>query len=360
MSTSKFMRLFREIEKSLPDEVPTDFTYQKEREEIIQTLLRPQFKDKNNLPELRHIGFKEPVHPSKHHGKGARTVQELNQTKKIINNARNNPEDIASLKKSLAIKLAETKVQSSSYQDLKKKIRVELKLHEENQPVMKEIESYVNQNQSIPPHLLIKLTINENSVNVGAISSSTKPKRNSSPTNSIRPTSSASSSHPVLPSISAQKNTSSINIEDNEHESKEKDHLSLSKKKKYPSNLPIYQKTLINNKNYIQSLSSFSSSSKNENLPRKKEMNKLNKWTKEEKEKINSIYLSIPPPDSSWPLGMWRLYLNSFADKFRVYYPDRKHDEVVDKVRDMIEKKQMKQLGEENYWKNLQKKKKEK
>jgi hypothetical protein len=75
-----------------------------------------------------------------------------------------------------------------------------------------------------------------------------------------------------------------------------------------------------------------------------------NKWTIEEREKLNQLYHEIEKPTTNY-LESWNLYYKNIADRFVGLYPKRKHSDVVEKIIIMITSRQMKEKGEIEYWK---------
>jgi hypothetical protein len=51
---------------------------------------------------------------------------------------------------------------------------------------------------------------------------------------------------------------------------------------------------------------------------------------------------------------LWQLYFDSFADRFREFFPQRNQREVVSKLRDILSKRRLKENGEEEFWGEIQ------
>lgn len=77
------------------------------------------------------------------------------------------------------------------------------------------------------------------------------------------------------------------------------------------------------------------------------------RWAKQELDKLVEIYYSMAEPQCPEVLLG---FLKSVAARFRVFYPLRSEQEVVDRVRTMRQRKQMKRAGETRYWKAMQSK----
>jgi hypothetical protein len=73
------------------------------------------------------------------------------------------------------------------------------------------------------------------------------------------------------------------------------------------------------------------------------------KWTKEERERLNSLYLGLNRP-SGHNVTAWEVYFTQFAEQFRVFHPQRSQGEVVEKIKDMFANRQFTESGEGNYW----------
>lgn len=74
------------------------------------------------------------------------------------------------------------------------------------------------------------------------------------------------------------------------------------------------------------------------------------KWTPEEREYLNALYLDMPTPANKNNRQMWELYLEALANRFCCIYPTRNKQEVVEKAREMILWRKMKEGGEPAYW----------
>ncbi len=81
-------------------------------------------------------------------------------------------------------------------------------------------------------------------------------------------------------------------------------------------------------------------------------VNPSTKWTKEERAKINQLYLELPRTKGK-QLGQWEHYYINFANRFRSIFTHRKQDEIIDKVQELIVSRKLKEVGEEQYWDNI-------
>lgn len=74
------------------------------------------------------------------------------------------------------------------------------------------------------------------------------------------------------------------------------------------------------------------------------------KWTTEERQHLNRLYLELPLPSNLRNRDLWQLYLQGFAARFVLVHPTRTPDEVMEKVQEMINKKQFKEKDEVERW----------
>jgi hypothetical protein len=76
------------------------------------------------------------------------------------------------------------------------------------------------------------------------------------------------------------------------------------------------------------------------------------KWTKEERDRLNYLYLQlIRPPSHS--IEAWNVYFAEFASQFRVFHSQRCESEVIEKVKEMFASRQFTESGEGLYWTNV-------
>jgi hypothetical protein len=78
-----------------------------------------------------------------------------------------------------------------------------------------------------------------------------------------------------------------------------------------------------------------------------------NKWSKEERDKLNNIYWDLKKP-SAKNMAAWENYFLEFAAIFRIFYNERSESEVVQKVKDLYATRQFEEKGESEYWSKVQ------
>lgn len=76
------------------------------------------------------------------------------------------------------------------------------------------------------------------------------------------------------------------------------------------------------------------------------------KWSQAERASLHALYQQMRPPHKGTK-ELLELYLSSFADKFLSHCPERSKEEVMDKVRGMLRRKQLKEVGEVEYWEQV-------
>ena len=77
-----------------------------------------------------------------------------------------------------------------------------------------------------------------------------------------------------------------------------------------------------------------------------------NKWTKAEREKLNSIYWTLQKPGGH-SMSAWNNYFVDFATQFRIFYNKRSEKEVIAKIKDLYATRQFEEVGESKYWSGL-------
>lgn len=77
-----------------------------------------------------------------------------------------------------------------------------------------------------------------------------------------------------------------------------------------------------------------------------------NKWSREERARMNALYWEIKKPLMSGK-DAWRDYLQEFAARFRSYFPERKTSDITEKVKEFIKFRSMKEPGEREYWQQM-------
>ena len=88
-----------------------------------------------------------------------------------------------------------------------------------------------------------------------------------------------------------------------------------------------------------------------DNLPNKS-YSKM-KWTDEERSRMKQIYHEMAQPTQKNNVNLWVLYLESFASRYRAFFPSRSEKEVIEKVREMIAFRKLKEPGEPEFWKQV-------
>ena len=74
-----------------------------------------------------------------------------------------------------------------------------------------------------------------------------------------------------------------------------------------------------------------------------------NKWTLEERERMNTLFHELEKPTTNL-LGAWEQYYKGFADRFRSTVPGRSEADVIEKLQGMILKRQMHDDKEKQFW----------
>jgi hypothetical protein len=267
MSATNFFRLYREIDKSLPSNIPPDLNYQKERLEVFHKLKGNSYLNNTVMNGITA----EPglVAPPKHHGKFIRMK------------ARNG--------------VTEERRKKVEQSDIDRKRDLEIRRYiqetQETTQLISEIDNRVSSKKSktLPSRLLKKLTLVEDK-RVGD-------------TAMLRENAFIGSNIP-----------------------------SPGKVKENPIYTPhIAQKGLVFDRNYSEA-----------------------KWSLEERQKLYSLYQQFElPPVYCKNVEIWKLYFLKVADSFRILFPKRTTEEVVQKVREMVAKRQMKEAGEDIFWNSV-------
>lgn len=77
------------------------------------------------------------------------------------------------------------------------------------------------------------------------------------------------------------------------------------------------------------------------------------KWDKRERVLMNTLYNEIERPKvSAHSKELWKIYYEKIASRFIQFYPHRKYNDIIEKFEDMVIKRQMKEVGEAEYWDN--------
>ena len=78
----------------------------------------------------------------------------------------------------------------------------------------------------------------------------------------------------------------------------------------------------------------------------------LNKWTTEERNRLNALYWEVNKPLVS-DKAAWRDYYIDIASRYRVFFPRRTTKEIIVKVRELIAHRVLKERGEKEFWKEI-------
>ena len=78
-------------------------------------------------------------------------------------------------------------------------------------------------------------------------------------------------------------------------------------------------------------------------------------WSSHEKRKINDLYWEIARPTSKTTIA-WNIYYQMFVARFLESFPNHGVAEVRRKIEQMLALRQLKVIGEEEYWKDMMKK----
>jgi hypothetical protein len=279
--TTRIFRLYREIDKSLPDARPYDTSYVRERQEVFE-FLQPVSYEKH----LKSLGTR--VEPLKHHGRLARLRAEASQRKNTL----------AKRAKELEERMQENHMRAilQEYHDNGKAI-VEMKnCIDEKKPIpARTVRDFfaVDSKKYEIKNLILQGELDTVKELMDSTSLTTSPSRK-------------------LPPIAVSSSTSSSPIRP----------------------MPCFQQPtiLVDNRRLFDRTKSKS------------------KWSLEERQKLNTLYREIPLPPPHAKPEIWQLYFEKVAERFYVFYPDRSKQDIRDKLRSMISRRQMKEEGEESYW----------
>jgi hypothetical protein len=79
-----------------------------------------------------------------------------------------------------------------------------------------------------------------------------------------------------------------------------------------------------------------------------------NAWSKEERERLNELYLEAEKPASNHP-SSWNGFYKNLARLFCVYFPARREIEVMKKLHSLLCKHALIESGEREHWENFRK-----
>jgi len=80
----------------------------------------------------------------------------------------------------------------------------------------------------------------------------------------------------------------------------------------------------------------------------------LNSWSLEERKLLNKIYLEMPKPTVMTKLDSWRIFYENVCSRFIQFYPQRTLKESIAKLEEMIHRRAIKEVGEPEYWEQVQ------
>jgi hypothetical protein len=78
------------------------------------------------------------------------------------------------------------------------------------------------------------------------------------------------------------------------------------------------------------------------------------KWTKEERNRLNALYWDVNKPLMNTNEA-WNDYVQQFAARFKEYYPSKETDDIIEKLRQFIKFRSMKEPGEKEFWGKISK-----
>lgn len=285
---SKVLRLYREIDKSLPDKRPYDTTYFRERKEVFD-LLQP--KDYNT-----HLkSLKTYVAPVKHHGKLARLKAENRQS----------VSSIIARERELEHRLKENRM------------RAYIQEYRDNDKVLHEMQSCMAEQRPIPAKTVQKLFAKD---------SDTYQIKNLILTGDLATMKEVVTANATTGAVSTTSSPGRRQLPP------------LDDLKQQPSStqrlMPCFQSPSIHFEN-------------------RRDFDRTRthtKWSAEERQKLSQLYRDVPLPAISGEKELWNFYYQKVAERFVVFFPQRSREDVKEKLRSMLAKKQMKEAGEEAYW----------
>lgn len=317
--TTKIFRLYREIDKSLPDKRPYDTSYMRERQEVF-AMLQPMQYDKHVKSLVTN------VEPLKHHGRIARLRGELKQRK----------DDETARAKELEERMQENHMRAilQEYHDNSRAFNTMQKCIDEHRPIPKKTvqrffardsRSYEIKNLILQGDLeTVKEVVNAASTTTstaatvngggGGGSGAASPLRRLPPLDltggMVRSSSNGGGA------IGGQATTQPP-----------------------PSRLmPCFQPPSI----HVDNRRSFDRARTH------------SKWSNEERQRLNDLYREIPLPQPQAQPEIWALYFTKVADRFAAFHKNRSKEEIREKLRTMIKRRQMKEHGEEAFWQQQQ------
>ena len=67
---------------------------------------------------------------------------------------------------------------------------------------------------------------------------------------------------------------------------------------------------------------------------------------------VVQLYREMDRPQGS-QVELWKIYYGRLSDRFRALYPQRRPEEISDKLHSMIEKRQVHAVSEVDHWKKI-------
>jgi hypothetical protein len=341
MSSSKFFRLYRGIDHSLPSKTISDHDYEKERKEILSN-----FNDFQ--PFLKTL---PPVERPKHHGRIIRKLNNgfSNERRRDHERKQKATQDRRQIQETMRKSMEITEVIHDLYKLTETKEKFPLRLERR----MDFLEAV---NDVAPLETLIAKSPSNGHLLRKSVSFPSTPGENTSTVTS------PSRSSKKLKENNAYTRVGTI-LEDEllnqqvKHAEPQRP-FSAALKTTLPNSNSISDSISINTVHLPRiETKTYALAKPTVNFHQKSVLNRdrsLLKWTIEERQKLNSLYYEMPIPSQTAHLEIWKAYLLEFAKRFHIFFPNRAINDIVEKIRTMIAKKQMKEKGEEEFWKRIE------
>ncbi len=291
MSGSQFLRLYREIDRSLPSKKTTDHFYEKERYEALQ-----------KLPEFREL-FKTtaPVKRPKYHGK---LIRQFNNG---LDNDRRR--DLERKEKERRQKQEISEVMRQS-QDIRE--------------IIHSMHDVAEKRSKIPILVLRKMDLMDE--REGKESSPDKRQK-------FKTTSSSPNLLERDPRINPRRKTA-FGLPTHDFDAVSVSTRLLPRLETKTSVLAPRSENFRHVTIYDRSYSKA-------------------RWSAEERKKLHLLYQEILLPPKRCHVEIWRAYFRELCQRFQCFFPERSAEEIVEKARLMVAKAQMKEKGEEDFWRFL-------
>ena len=78
-----------------------------------------------------------------------------------------------------------------------------------------------------------------------------------------------------------------------------------------------------------------------------------NAWSLEERTLLNKIYLEMPKPTVATKVDSWRAFYENVCSRFIQFFPHRTLKESIAKLEDLLHRRVMKEVGENEYWEKV-------